>query len=131
MPAPPFAIGPLAFSFPALAAAAGRAPLGGAREVVLACFMAARLSAAVLPPVALSEAGRAARAASARAWLASLSLPAAMRIPLARLVDATGGDDRAALAAALDGVTAVTAPHLDPAARSELADLSAALLAIG
>lgn len=124
---PPYALPTHAFRFPALAALAGRAQLGGEREVALACLMAARLAAGALPDAALGHAGRAARAAGARAWFAAMTLPAAVRVPCARLVDASAGEDRGALARALDGVTAVTAPHLDPGALSELTELAAAL----
>jgi len=42
--APPYALAPTSFRFPALAALAGRAPLGGQREVVLAAYVVARLA---------------------------------------------------------------------------------------
>jgi hypothetical protein len=117
---PPYALSAPPFRFPALAALAGRGQLGGDREVALAAFVAARLVVGVLPPNALAAPARAARAAAGRHWLASLALPAAMRGPLARLVDATAGNDRQALAAALRTAIDAVAPALDGAARSEL-----------
>jgi len=124
---PPYALRPLAFRFAALATLAGRAPIGGQREVALAAYVAARLvddatAGRELPPPIRIE-----RAATARNWLSSLTpLPPSVRTPLARLVDSTAGD-AAGMKAALQGVITVTAPYLDAAARSELDSLAAAL----
>src|SRR5204863_7354540 len=41
---PPYALSAPVFKFRHLATLAGRAPIGGAREVALACFVAARLA---------------------------------------------------------------------------------------
>jgi hypothetical protein len=123
---PPYAVAPARFRFPALAALAGRAPLGGPREVALAALMAARLAAGSLDPDPLAPSARARRAAGARRWFAALALPAAARAPFARLVDASAGDSRAALAVALDGTAAAAAPHLDEPAAAELRELVAA-----
>lgn len=125
---PPYALSAPAFRFPALAALAGRAPLGGEREAVLACLVAARLAQALCPPRALPAALRQARAGSARVWFSSVAVPAAMRIPMVRLIEATGRDDRPALAEALRQVMDVTAGTLDAAASSELQALERALL---
>lgn len=130
MSLPPYALATPTFRFPGLAALAGRAPLGGEREVALACLMAARLAAGALPDASMSAAGRTARAAAAKGWFASLALPAAARIPLARLVEASAGDDAPALETALRGVTTVTAKQLDSTALSELTALAAALAAL-
>jgi hypothetical protein len=108
------------FRFRALAGLAGRRALGGDREVAVAAFVAARLASAALLPVPLPADARAARAAGARAWLAAVAVPAPARGPLARVIDASGRDDRAALAAAVRALTDVASRCLDGAARREL-----------
>lgn len=127
VPPPPFALAQPVFLFPALAELAGRAPLGGAREVALACFVAARLAAGFLPPHPLDPPVRASRAAGARPWLATLALPATLRVPFARLVDATGQADPAAALAALERVQGGAGEHLDQASHAELEQLARAL----
>lgn len=127
VPPPPFALAQPVFLFPALAQLAGRAPLGGTREVALATFVAARLAAGLLPPYPLDADVRAGRAAAARPWLATLALPAALRVPFARLVDATGQANVEAVVAALEHVQAGIAEHLDGASRAELDALAQAL----
>jgi hypothetical protein len=127
VPPPPFALAQPVFPFPALAQLAGRAPLGGAREVALAAFVAARLAAGLLPPHALEPDVRAGRATAARPWLATLALPAALRVPFARLVDATGQPDAAAVVTALERVQAGIAEQLDAASRAELDELAQSL----
>jgi 6,7-dimethyl-8-ribityllumazine synthase len=81
--------------------------------------MTARLSspaiAAMLPaPV------RAARAAGAKRWFASLALPTPLRAPLARVATASAGESAADLAAALGAVIAGSRKHLDDASLAEL-----------
>ena len=127
VPPPPFALAQPTFHFPALAQLAGRAPIGGTREVALASFMAARLAAGLLPPHPLDVALRAARAQAARPWLATLALPAVLRVPFARLVDATGQPDAGGVVTALERVQAGIAEHLDAASRTELEQLARAL----
>src|SRR5687767_14007654 len=124
---PPFALDTPQFLCPALAQLAGRAPLGSGREVLLACFVGTRLAATLLPAYALPAAVRQARAAAARTWLATLSLPAALRVPCARLVDASGGDDADALATALERVTSGATEQLDGAARAEMEGVARAV----
>ena len=121
-PLPPYAVAPPAFPFPALARLAGRAPLGGPREAVLACYLAARLAHDALdtPGGAVPPSLRHARTRGARAWLGAIALPSAVRGPVARLIDASTADDPASLRSPLVAVIAVTAAYLDPAARSEL-----------
>ena len=130
-PLPPYAVVPPAFPFPAIAAGAGHAPLGGDREVLLACFVAARLAydaldtgAGAVPPSL-----RRTRARGARIWLGALAVPAAVRGPVGKLIDASSGDDAGTLHAALLAVIAVTAAYLDPASRSDLERLAQALAA--
>jgi hypothetical protein len=117
---PPYALSAPPFRFPALAALAGRGQIGGDREVALAAFVTARLVVGVLPPNPLPAPARAERAAAGRHWLAGLTLPAAMRGPFTRLVDATAGTDRAGLAAALRTAIDAAAPALDAGAKNEL-----------
>jgi len=123
---PPYALAPNFFRFPALAALAGRAALGGQREVALAIYLAARLAHDTLPERGLSGALRTDRATSAKTWLANLALPTPVRPAIAKLVEASAGTP----AAAADGVRnviAVTATFLDPHARLELDRLAATL----
>lgn len=130
-PLPPYAVAPPAFPFPALAAHAGLAPLGGQREAVLACYVAARLAHDALDggPGAVPPSLRAARAKGAKAWLAALNLPPSIRTPVGRLIDASAAGDPNALRAPMASVIAVTAPFLDPGSRSELDRLAQALVA--
>jgi hypothetical protein len=123
---PPYVLVPTAFRFAALAALAGRAPLGGRREVVLATYMAARLAQDVLADRGLSQPTRLERAAQGRTWLANIALPASVRPALAKLVDVSAAS-AADAAAAVRVVMAVTTPFLDAKAQGELEQLAAAL----
>ena len=116
---PPYALASTPFRFPALASLAGRAALGGDREVALATYLAARLADDALADRGLSQPARAERAASAKSWLSTLSLPAAIRTSLARLVEASGADPRS-VAPAIRSVLAATTSRLDQASRAEL-----------
>ena len=117
---PPYALTTPHFRFRALAALVGRAALGGEREVALATLLAARLVVGALPPQLLPQGVRITRANGARAWFASLALPAALRQSLARLADATTSVDRDSLEPALRTVIEVTGPQLDVPALAEL-----------
>src|SRR4051812_1684298 len=123
---PPYALSLTSFRFPALAALAGRAPLGGHREVALAIYLAARLAQDILPARGVSQPTRAERAVNARNWLANLTLPAAVRPALSKLVETSAGSPELA-AQAVRNVTAVTANFIDPGARLELDQLAASL----
>jgi len=123
---PPYAVQPTQFRFPALAALAGRAAIGGQREVALATYMAARLADDLLPEHELDPAVREERAGAAKHWLASVSLPAQVKPALLQLIEASTVN-RATTAKALRGVMAVTASQLDKSARSELDQLAEAL----
>lgn len=116
---PPYALAPTPFRFPALASLAGRAPLGGDREIVLATYLAARLAHDALAEQGIPQPVRAERAVSAKTWIATLALPAATRSALIRLIEASG-EDAAGVAIALRGVIAATSNRLDRAARAEL-----------
>jgi len=122
---PPYTLTAPAFSFRALAALAARAALGGPRETALATLIAARLAAGAAPPISLAPPLRAARADAARIWLSSVTLPAPVRAAIAKLVDASAGNDERILTAALAKVTDITAPLMTKGARLELDRLAA------
>ena len=113
---PRYAVPPIAFPFRALAAYAGRAPLGRGREVALACLMAARLSA----PGFGEQLPASVRAAGASRWFASLALPAPLRAPLVRVAAASARESGSELAEALGAVIAAARKHLDEASVAEL-----------
>jgi len=126
MPNPPYAVPTTSFRFAALATLAGKAPLGGRREVALAVYLAARLADDTLPERGLSAEARSERASHAKSWLSSMALAAPIRSALARLIDATA-TGRGAAAAALPAVIAATGTQLDAGARAELDRLTAVL----
>jgi hypothetical protein len=127
-PRAPYSLEPNAFPLPALAALAGRAPLGGQRETALACFLVGRLIAsAVSPGAADSEQGRE-RLQGVKHWLGSAALPPNLRQGLAKAAECACQGDRSGVKSALDSVMTVTANNLDPAARLELARLSQAIV---
>jgi len=123
---PPYGLAPTPFRFAALAALAGRAPLGGRREVALATYLTARLADDVLGESGLAPPIRAERARNARRWLSTVALPAPVRQPLARLIDASAGG-AGETSQALRAVIAVTAEYLDQGARLELEQLAETL----
>jgi hypothetical protein len=126
-PRAPYALDPTPFPFPGLAAMAGRAGMGGPREVALACLVVARLAREACAGCGLTAEQRRARATAARQWLGSTSVPAPVRAALVKLADATGGDDPKTVGTTLDSVIAVTANQLDQAARLELTRLAQAI----
>lgn len=119
---PPYALASPVFRFRALAALAGRSPLGGPREVTLATYLVARLVDDCRPEKALASTAREQRAAGARAWLANVALPAAVRAALSRLAAATGGDP-STIGGALTSVISAVDAYLDTPSRSELTRL--------
>jgi hypothetical protein len=127
-PRAPYSLEPVGFPFPALAAASGRAPLGGPREIALACLMVGRLvSDACDRGAPMSVEQRRARAAGARHWLGAATLPAPVRAALVRLAEATGSDQGGMIPASLDSVITVTANQLEQPARLELVKLAQAI----
>jgi hypothetical protein len=122
----PYSLETLAFPFPALAALAGRLPLGSGREVALASLLVARLALGTRGPLPMSAPDRVARAASSKVWLASLALPAATRVPFARCVEATASSP-IQIISALRSLIAATAQHLDGPAIQELEQLTRSL----
>ncbi len=123
---PPYALGAPTFPFRHLATAAGRAPIGGTREVVLACFVVARLAADRDRDVTPME-GRVARAAGARAWLGTLALPPLLRGSLTQCADRSADGEPAAVGAALAALAQAAQSFLDVPSRTELELLAARL----
>ncbi|MEO5589714.1 MAG: hypothetical protein ABIS03_09020 [Gemmatimonadaceae bacterium] len=117
---PPFALATPIFRFRALASQAGRLPLGGDREVVLACLMVSRLAAALLPPTELAPVDAETRASNARQWLASLTLPLPARTAAAATIDAVGSGKRTDTGAALSGLTEAAIGNLDQRSAQEM-----------
>jgi hypothetical protein len=126
--APPYALAATSFRFPALASLAGRAPLGGQREVVLGAYVVARLAHDTLAERGVSPETRIDRAIHARTWLATLALPAPARAALQRSIEASTGAPRGA-ADAITGVIKAIDSFLDPASRLELGQLVVVLSA--
>jgi hypothetical protein len=124
---PPYALAAPEFRFPALAALAGRRPLGGEREVVLAVFVCVHIVIGALPGSGISAESRARRAAGARAWLAAVALPAGARAPFARLIDAAAQDEAPTLRQALRTVLDTIGRTLDAPSRREVERLEAEL----
>ena len=119
----PQSIAVRALPFRALAALVARSPMGGEREIAMACFMAARLLGPVADPPggeAIPADARGERATAARAWLAGLAMPATLRTLFARVLDASATSDRAAMAERLEALTDSVARFLDEPAKAEL-----------
>jgi hypothetical protein len=124
---PPYALITPEFRFRGLAALAGRTALGGARELIIGTLLGARLVEGVVGDHPLSTTLRRARATAAKTWLSALALPASTRSTLAKLAEATGGDDLTALKDAWEGAAALVVPTLDASSRAELRRLSSTL----
>lgn len=130
LPAPraPYSMEPCTFSFPALASLAGRAPLGGPRELALACFLTSRILRDSLAADDLLTAEQLQhRIQGAKHWLGSAAIQAPARSALARLVEASSTRDRSAIRTSLEAVMTVTANQLDQGARLELVRLAQAI----
>ena len=125
---PPYALPAPVFHFRHLATLAGRAPIGGVREVALACFVAARLANDCCDPLlALDEESRAARCAGAKGWLGSIAIPAPVRTPVAKLAEASANGHPEGMAPLVDALARAADSFLDPAAKAELEALAARL----
>jgi hypothetical protein len=120
---PRFALATPRFRFRALASLAGRASMGGEREVALACLVVGRLAAAMLDPFDLTPADAKARSMGAKQWLASVSLPAAFRTAIAEVPDAVASGNRGKAASTLSSACQRAEMNLDEAALSELRTL--------
>lgn len=124
-PRAPYALEPTIFPFPALATMAGRAPLGGPRELALACFIVGRMVVdATSGSGVLSPEQTHVRVQGAKHWLGAAAIQTSVRNALNRLAEATTTADSGAITAALETVMTVTANQLDPAARLELGRLA-------
>ena len=118
-PKHPYALETPAFSFAPLIAFAARAPLGGTREVALAAFVTARMAEGLKPDRLLAEDVRGGRAAGARRWLSTLTIPEASKQAFLGLIGATERGP-AECASALRRVIEVTGDSLDTPSRAEL-----------
>jgi hypothetical protein len=121
--APRYSVAQSDFPFRAMAALAGRAPIGGAREIVIATLVAARLALAAIDPRGLPLQARETRANGARNWLLSLALPQATRNTFLKVIEASGTDDIEYLGQSLALVIELADPHLDYSSRLELGRL--------
>jgi hypothetical protein len=128
-PRAPYSLEPNSFPLPALAISIGRAPLGGPREVALACFLVGRLVRdAAHRSELLTPEQRRVRSQGAKQWLGAAALPANIRTALVRLAESTVSVDSNAVRAALESVMTVTANQLDSGARLELGRLAQAVV---
>ena len=117
---PRFALATPHFRFRALSAFAGRAALGGDREVALACLVVARLACGMLAPNDIQAADAKSRSAAAKQWLSGLSLPSSIRIPLTHVADAVATGNPLTTAAALEKMLVAVSRNIDEASASEL-----------
>ncbi len=119
------------FRFKAVLALAGRAPIGGEREIALACLQVARLCTGLLPPYALTTEVMVLRAENTRQWLSAVAIPQGMRTVAARILEALAGSDRARVAKGLADLVSAAAVQLDEASRTEMDGLIQELSAPG
>ena len=86
--------------------------------------MAARLvaerEAAEATGAAPTDEARQARAAAAKSWLGTLTLPAAVRTPLARCMESSAKGSLSAVAREVAALHSACASYLDPGSRAEL-----------
>ena len=125
---PPFALAPPVFRFKHLAALAGRAPIGGTREVALACFVAARLAGERVARTDDDQPQRAARSSAAKAWLGTLALPQPVRGAAAKCAESSADGDTAAVCREVRALVLAASSYLDVQSRGELDALVAALV---
>ncbi len=121
---PPYALAPVRFRFKALVSQAGRTLLGGDREVLLACFVACRTGSGLCYGVPFTPADLSSRAAGARAWLASVSLPGQVRLAAGAVIDASAVADGVGVARCIAQLLMLAAPQLDEAAFAEMRELA-------
>ena len=117
---PRFALATPVFRFRSLAAATGRAALGGDRETLIACLQLGRLCAGVLPPYELSRDITLERTENSRQWLSSLAVPSGVRSTAFGVFGGLTGHDRARLALAFEDLVKAAFAQLDEASRAEL-----------
>lgn len=124
----PYALPSPVFRFRNLATLAGKAPIGGAREVALACFVAARLANDCCDPALdLDEEARSARYAGAKGWLGTIAIPAPVRAPVAKLAEASANGHPEAMAPLVTALARAADAFLDPPAKAELDALATRL----
>ena len=124
---PPYALSTPTFRFRHLAAFAGKAPIGGAREVALAALVVARLAADCREDMGEEPGSRATRCAAAKTWLGTLALPASVRTALTRCADASAIAHPPGVAQELSALSKAVKEYLDPLACGELDALVVAL----
>ena len=115
------------FRFPHLAALAGRAPIGGAREVALASFVVARLVAERIGAMDDDPPPRAARYVAAKGWLGTLALPQAVRNAAARCAELSVDGDRGEISREIRSLVLAASGFLDNKSRGELDALARSL----
>jgi hypothetical protein len=109
---------------------AGRAGMGGPREVAVACLVVAHLvRESCCGSSLLTPEQRRARAQGARQWLGAAAVPGGIRSALVKTAEASAGGAPTAVADAIESVIAVTANQLDQAARLELTRLAQMIVA--
>ena len=121
--APPYALETPVFRFKALVSHAGRAALGGDREIALACFAVARLGLGLLPPFMLAPGDAATRIANTKQWLSSLSLPASTRAAFSAVAEAVTTNNKRTVVHAVSGLIEACVRHLDQSSVAELHEL--------
>jgi hypothetical protein len=126
----PYALATPRFRFQALTAHAGRAPLGGDREVTLGVLMVARLAAGLLPPYTLTQEDVKKRAELARHWLGTAAVPQAAKGAILNGIETAGRGDPRETASALASTAATLEKHLDAASVAELRVLAGELDAV-
>src|SRR6266550_218671 len=124
---PRFALATPHFRFRALSAFAGRAALGGDREVALACLVVARLACGMLAPNDIQAADAKSRSAAAKQWLSGLSLPSSIRIPLTHVADAVATGNPTTTSTALERMLVAVSRNIDEASASEVRAIVAEL----
>jgi hypothetical protein len=115
------------FRFRHLAALAGRAPIGGAREVALASFVVARLVAERIDGSDDERPQRAARSLAAKGWLGTLALPQPVRGAATRCADLSVDGALASLSRDIRDLMAAASAYLDARSRNELEALACSL----
>ena len=124
---PRFALATPHFRFRALATFAGRAALGGDREVALACLVVARLASGLLAPFDIQAADVRSRSAAAKHWLSSLALPSSIRIPLTHVADAVATGNPSTTRAALERMLVAVSRNIDESSAGEIRAIVAEL----
>lgn len=110
-----------------MAALAGRAPIGGAREVALASFVVARLAAERLGGTDDDRPQRAARCLAAKGWLGTLALPQPVRGAAGKCAELSIDGQRGLLSREVRDLIVAATGFLDAQSRNELDALARSL----